>query len=100
MGVYLNHLLVKQSPDLTAKILGYEAGDINKCQVHVFRYGTKRGYAGEIKAAIADAQAMVNLLIEQYNHSKDDIEMYALERFIEAQRRLKASVDEMQEEAK
>ena len=74
---------VNQPPELTARILTYEIGDIHKLMVYQERFG-KSGYIGETKIALADARTMLNLLSEQLGFEDlEELDDIGFERFVD-----------------
>ena len=85
--MYKEHLKVEQPPEYTSRILVYEVGDIVKCLVYIDRHG-KLGYVGETKISLADASAMLKLLIEQLGYNLEEVEKLGYDRYVECQNNL------------
>jgi len=85
--MYKEFLLVPQEPELTARVLTYEIGDIHKCMIYLERFG-KTGYHGELSRALADSHLMLGLLTEQLGFNIEELVSVGLINFKERQEQL------------
>lgn len=62
---------VKQTPELTQKILTYEVGKLWQIDVYMERLGSA-GYIGDRRRELQDVLTMASLLIEQEGHDLEE----------------------------
>lgn len=71
---------VKQTPELTQKILTYEVGKLWQIDVYVERLGSA-GYIGDRRRELQDVLTMISLLIEQEGYGLEEERQVGLETF-------------------